>query len=329
MRARAVRLFGLRPQIIHGVLIALLLLTLASSTPAFAAKKMQLQASYTGGGTSIELSGRVFEPNNASVSNAVISIQVTNPQGTSIGVAAVYSDNQGLFGVSFPLAPNYAGGNYTAYLVAEKAGYDTARQNLSFTISQPDFSMECSACSLTLEQGAMGFVTVTVLSLRDFKESVNVTAIDTPQGVTITSNPQSLIPSGTTTITVSASFTAPAGNYTITILGVSGSLTHRVTMQLTIRQGPIQANLSLMSVGTGTAILLLAALGLGLRSRGRRKQKEAALEDLLKQASADSGYVATARVIARLEELRAMGKIDESTYERLKREYEKRLERSR
>jgi len=84
-----------------------------------------------------------------------------------------------------------------------------------------------------------------------------------------------------------------------------------------------------MSVGTGAAILLLAALGLALRSRGRKKQREAVLEDLLKQASTDTGYVATARVIARLEELRAMGKVDEPTYQELKKEYEKRLESAR
>jgi hypothetical protein len=300
------------------------------SAPTFAAnKKMQITASYIGGGTSIDVSGRVSEPNNASVSNAVISIQVTNPQGTSIGVGVVYSDNKGGFGISFPLSTNYAAGNYTAYLVADKPGYDTARLTLAFTIATPDFSIEVSASSLTLEQGATGYVTVTVLSLRDFKDHVNVTAIDQPSGIAISANPQSITPSGTTTITISTSFTAPAGNYTVTILGVSGSLSHKTTFLLTVKQGPIQANLSLMSVGTGAAILLLAALGLALRSRGRKKQREAVLEDLLKQASTDTGYVATARVIARLEELRAMGKVDEPTYQELKKEYEKRLESAR
>jgi len=53
------------------------------------------------------------------------------------------------------------------------------------------------------------------------------------------------------------------------------------------------------------------------------------VEELLRSAEADTGYVATARVIARLEELRAMGKVDESTYQRLRKEYEKRLERSK
>ena len=49
----------------------------------------------------------------------------------------------------------------------------------------------------------------------------------------------------------------------------------------------------------------------------------------MKATEADKGYVATARVIARLEELRATDQIDESTYQKLKREYEKRLEKSR
>jgi DNA-binding SARP family transcriptional activator len=66
-----------------------------------------------------------------------------------------------------------------------------------------------------------------------------------------------------------------------------------------------------------------------LQRRRRRSRKRAALEQLLKASEADKGYVATARVLARLEELRAMNQVDESTYQKLKREYEKRLEKSK
>jgi len=323
----------LRTPIIHGVLIALLLISLASSTPAFAAKKMQIQASFnptqTERGATILISGRVFELNNASVSNAVISIQVNNPQGTTVHVTIAYTNLQGVFKDSFSLAPNSPGGNYTAFVVADKPGYDTARLTLTFTFSTPDFSIESSVSSLSLKQGDTGSLTVTVLSLRGFKDTVNVTAIDQPPGVTVQSNPASLVPSGTATINVAVSFSAPAGNYTVTILAVSGSLTHKTSFQLIITQGPFQANFMFLTGGAGSVIIVLAALGLILRSRGRRRQKEAVLEELLKQASADTSYVATARVIARLEELRAMGKVDESTYQRLRKEYEKRLEKSR
>jgi len=75
------------------------------------------------------------------------------------------------------------------------------------------------------------------------------------------------------------------------------------------------------------AVALIA--GVLFQRRQRRSHKRAAIEELLKASQADMGYVSTARVIARLEELRATNQVDESTYQRLKREYEKRLEKSK
>lgn len=323
---------ALRTPMIQGVLIVLLMLAVASSTSVFAAREMQIQASFnptqTDRGILVAITGRVFEPNNFSVSNAVISIQVNNPQGTSILVAIKYTTPSGAFQDTFLLPPNSPAGNYTAYLVADKPGYDTAHLTLAFTYSTPDFSIEPSISALSLQQGQTGSLTVTILSLRGFNEHVNLTAIDPPTGVTLQFNPSSIVPSGTTTLDVVVSNTAQVGNYTVTLLAVSGSLSHKTSFQLKVSSGPFQAEFTLLVVA-GIALVVLGALGLMLRSRGRRRRKEAVLEELLKQASADTGYVATARVIARLEELRAMSKVDEDTYQRLKKEYEKRLEKSR
>ena len=55
----------------------------------------------------------------------------------------------------------------------------------------------------------------------------------------------------------------------------------------------------------------------------------AAAEAMLKQGSADKGYVTTAGAIARLEELRANNQVDGATYAKLRREYERRLEKSK
>jgi hypothetical protein len=322
----------LRTPIIRGVLIALVLIAVASPTSVLAQKKMQIQASFNttqaDRGILVAISGRVFELNNFSVSNAVISIQVNNPQGTSILVAIDYTNPLGVFQDAFLLAPNSPAGNYTTFLVADKPGYDTARLTLTFAYSTPDFSIESSISTLSVQQGQIGSLTVTILSLRDFNQRVNLTAIDPPTGVTLQFNPPSIIPSGTTTVNVLVTNTAQVGNYTVTLLAVSGSLSHKTSFQLKVNSGPLQANFMLLT-GAGSALVLLGALGLMLRSRGRRRRREAVLEELLKQASADTGYVATARVIARLEELRAIGKVDEGTYERLRKEYEKRLEKSR
>ena len=313
----------------RGFLLAALILALLSPHPAFANKTMFMQATLNptqiNQGVSVAVAGEVFDTTGIPISNAIVSIQVTNPQATSIHLAVAYSGKDGTFQDSFVIASNSPGGNYTAYMVADKPGYDTARVTLTFNYSSPDFSMQSSTILLALRQGDTGKVTVTVLSLRNFKEPVNLTALNLPSGVSVQFNPDSLTPSQNAEVTVTASQSAQIGNFTITLLGVSGPLIHTVSFQLEITPGPIQA--TFMVIPAVVVIALIA--GVLIQRRRRRSHKRAALDELLKASEADKGYVATARVIARLEELRATNQVDESTYQKLKREYEKRLEKSK
>jgi hypothetical protein len=296
---------------------------------AFANKTMLMQATLnptqTEQGVSVVIVGKVFEGNGIGVSNAVVSIQVTNPVGTSIHLAVAYSATDGSFQDNFLIPLNSPGGNYTAYLVADKPGYDTARVTLGFNYSTPDFSIQPSITELSLRQGDMGKLSLMLLSIRGFNHLVNLTALNLPSGVTLQFSPGTLKPSGTTQVTVTVSETATLGNFTVTLLGVSGQTLHTVSLQLLISAGPIQAVYVALPVVAVIVILFAATM----RRRRKRSLKRAAVEELLRASEADKGYVATARVIARLEELRATNGVDEATYQRLKREYEKRLERSK
>jgi len=318
-----------RSTFFRGFLLVALFLTLLSHYPAFADKAMLMQATLnptqTYQGISVVIAGKVFDTSGIPISNAIISIQVTNPQSTTIHLALAYSAKDGTFEDSFVIASNSPGGNYTAYMVADKPGYGTVRVTLSFNYSSPDFSMQSSAVLLTLRQGDTGKVTVTILSLRNFNEPVNLTALNLPSGVTVRFSPVSVTPSGNAEVTVTASRSAQIGNFTITLVGISGPLIHTVSFQLEITPGPIPTTLIVVPAVL-VAVLIGAVL---LQRRRRRSRKRAALEQLLKASEADKGYVATARVLARLEELRAMNQVDESTYQKLKREYEKRLEKSK
>jgi hypothetical protein len=284
-----------------------------------------LNPTQTNQGVSVVITGRVFDTTGVLISNAIISIQVTNPQATSIHLAVAYSAKDGTFQDSFVISSNSPGGNYTAYMVSDKPGYDTARVTLSFNYSSPDFSLRSSTDALSLRQGDTGKVTLTVLSIRGFNQPVNLTALNLPSGVAAQFSPPSVTPSGNAEITVTVSQTAPVGNLTITLLGVSGSMIHTVSFQLEITPGPIRVTFIILPA-IGIIVIVAAVL---LQRRSRRSRKRAALEELLKASQADKGYVATARVIARLEELRATNQVDESTYQKLKKEYEKRLEKSR
>ena len=313
----------------QAVLLTTLALGLMAPPLAFANKTMLMQATLnptqTGQGVSVVIVGKVFEANGMSVSNAVVSIQVTNPEGTSIHLAVAYSATDGSFQDSFLIPLNSPGGNYTAYLVADKPGYDTARVTLGFNYSTPDFSIQPSITELSLRQGDVGKMTVTLLSIRRFNDLVNLTALNLPSGVTLQFRPATLKPSGTAQVTVTVSETAAMGNFTITLLGVSGQTLHTVSLQLLISAGPIQAVYVALPVVAAIVILFAVTV----RRRRKRSLKRVAVEELLRASEADKGYVATARVIARLEELRATNGVDEATYQRLKREYEKRLEKSK
>lgn len=276
-------------------------------------------------GLSVVIAGKVFDTSGTPVSNAVISIQVTNPQATSVHVAVAYSSSDGSFQDSFVLPLNSVGGNYTVYLVADKPGFDAVRVALSFSYSSPDFSMEPLTSRLFLHQGDVGTFTLRLSSIRGFNGPVNLTAINLPHGVTVDFNPTSVTPSGNTEVTVAVAETASVGNFTIALLGVSGTSTRTTSFQLIITSGPIQA----VYVALPVVAAILIILGVTLRRRRNRSRRRAAVEELLRTSEADRGYVATARVIARLEELRAMDQVDESTYQKLKREYERRLEKSK
>ena len=284
-----------------------------------------LNGTRTQQGVSVVILGKVFDTSGLPVSNAVVSIQVTDPQDSSIHLAVAYSTTDGSFQDNFLISLSSPGGNYTAYLVADKPGYDTARVTLSFSYSSPDFSLQPSVSSLSLRQGDVGRLTLTVLSIRGFNAPVNLTAVNQPSGVSLQFNPGSVTPSGNAQVTVTVSETAPTGNYTISLLAVSGTTVRTVSFQLVITPGPIQVVYAALSAIVVIAILLIGTLLM----RRRRSRKRAAIEELLRTSEADKGYVATARVIARLEELRATGQVDESTYQKLKREYEKRLEKSK
>ena len=316
----------MRTPFLCGGLVIIVLL--ASCSSVFSTQKlMMIEASFnptqTDQGVYVSVTGRVFDLNNGSLSNALISIEVISPQGSSVHVAVAYTDSNGLFQDTFNMAQSSPAGNYTAYLTADKPGYDTAHQNLIFVYLTPDFALESSISSLTIQQGQTSSLTLTVLSLRGFNDIVNLTAINQPPGVTIQFSPSSLVPSASTIVNIQVSFMTTNGNYTFEFLGVSGSLTHKAILQLQIEPGPMQPALVLAG-----AVFVIGMIVLTARSRKSRRRREQIVDEFLRQAGADTGYVATARALARLEELRAMNKVDESTYQRLRKDYEKRLEKS-
>ena len=103
----------------------------------------------------------------------------------------------------------------------------------------PDFAITLSSSSLSISQGATGApITVSVAGQNGFTGSVQVTLAGFPSGVV--SNPTSPfnISSGANTAVVfGASPNAATGNFTLTVQGTSGSLSHSASLALAVQAG--------------------------------------------------------------------------------------------
>src|SRR3989442_1670000 len=92
----------------------------------------------------------------------------------------------------------------------------------------PDFSLSASPTSLSVTAGSSATSTITLTSLNSFAGIVTVSSTGSPAGLTLSLNPSSVSLSsggtGTTTLTISTQSSTPAGSYSVTVTGSSGTL---------------------------------------------------------------------------------------------------------
>jgi hypothetical protein len=98
----------------------------------------------------------------------------------------------------------------------------------------PDFSISASPSSQTVTQGNSTTYTTTISALNGFTGTVSFSVSGLPTGATGSFNPTSVAGSGNSTLTVMTASTTPAGTYTLTITGISGSLTHSTPVSFVV-----------------------------------------------------------------------------------------------
>ncbi|WP_018681229.1 M4 family metallopeptidase [Actinokineospora enzanensis] len=121
---------------------------------------------------------------------------------------------------------------WNAVSVAQQSGEPTCT-------SQPgnDFSVSLSSSSGTVQKGASTTATVSTATTTGSASTVALTATGQPAGVTVSFNPASVQSGASSTMTVSASASAAAGTYPITVKGAAGATSHTVTYNLTVSGG--------------------------------------------------------------------------------------------
>ena len=108
--------------------------------------------------------------------------------------------------------------------------------DIIFNPSSADFAISDSPTSLTLPQGTAGSSTISTTVSGGFNSAVSLSASGLPTGTTAGFSPSSIAApgSGSSTMTITAGASTPAGTYTVTITGSGGGKTHTTTLSLTI-----------------------------------------------------------------------------------------------
>jgi len=102
----------------------------------------------------------------------------------------------------------------------------------------PDFTISVQPQSAGINQGGTASYTVTTTAVNGFSGNVSLTVSGLPVGATATFSPNPIAGAGSSTLTVQTTSGTPVGNSTLTITGISGSLSHSAIATLTVNAAP-------------------------------------------------------------------------------------------
>ncbi|HKV61621.1 MAG TPA: N,N-dimethylformamidase beta subunit family domain-containing protein [Candidatus Acidoferrum sp.] len=121
-------------------------------------------------------------------------------------------------------------GTYTLTITGT-SGTLTHSTTVTFVVNPlPDFTLSASPSSQSVTQGGSTNYTVTASLIGGFSNPVNLSVSGLPSGANGTFSPNPMTASSALSVTTST--TTPIGTYTLTITGVSGSLTRTTTVTL-------------------------------------------------------------------------------------------------
>ncbi|MGH8122850.1 MAG: PKD domain-containing protein [Rudaea sp.] len=122
-----------------------------------------------------------------------------------------------------------AGGPFT---VTATSGGVSGTASVTVTSVPSDFSLSVSPTSQSVKRGNTATYTVTIAPANGFNGSVTLSLTGQPSGSTVTFTPNPA--TSTSTLTVKTLSSTTRKTYTLTVKGVSGSLSHTTTTRLTV-----------------------------------------------------------------------------------------------
>jgi len=286
----------------------------------------------------VRMTGKVLDPYDQPVKSAAISSQLNDPSKTSLHISLVYSKEDGSYSDEFIIVKPVTG-NYTLYLTASKPGYNDRNIPVPFSLMAGDFELKISPSSRTIKQGSNASFEIALIPLQgDTLHEASIRIIGLPERITYNLINKSTTIPRTFILSILTRENTPIGKYNFTIIGEGegySSTTWAIievieTVPQPSEPTPLDNENEIWSFAALYPIFLviisIVVISIVLIMFRIRKQKQ---EQVTLEPGRDRDYLAIARALARIEELRAAEKLDEETYRRLKKEYESKLEKAK
>ena len=206
-------------------------LATVSPTPGFTMSASPTVVSVVGGGKGTStITTAVSGSFNSAVSLSASGL----PSGVTVSFnpSSIAAPGSGSSTMTMNVASTTAPGSYTITVTGKGGGVtQTAKITLTVTASA-DFALSASPSSLTINRSSHGTTKITVAPSNGFTGSVKLSASGFGSGVSASFSPNPA--TGTSTLTLTASKKATTGTTSVTISGVSGSLSHTTTISLRV-----------------------------------------------------------------------------------------------
>lgn len=160
------------------------------------------------------------------------------------GVTAVFGSGTGTRSVTFTASSTAVAGSYTV-TVSGTSGTLKASTTVALTVTAPSFTLAFLPATLALPRGFTSAGSTVVTAQNGFASVVTLSLTGIPAGVTASIGASSA--TGVSSLSFTASSTATAGSFPITVKGVSGSLTNSASFTLTV-----------LAPATGTSLVNLS-----------------------------------------------------------------------
>lgn len=236
---------------------------------------VHVDRTHENGAVVLAIYGHVMRLNQSSVPLASISIQVTDPYGSSVHVALVHSDNDGSYSDVIELSSDRPAGNYTIYVTASKPGFEDGHAKLPFSIGMPSFAVSVFPNSVTVAQGESATFRIEIESRGPGLSPVHIEVVGFPAYFSYSLSSNDRPPPSSITLTVQTPSHASPGSYMFALIGVSAEGEARADVEIIVQHAATPEYLAPASL----IIAVFVVVGIMLYTLSRRRRVKKTVPD--------------------------------------------------